>query len=154
MSRLAAMLVHSRPGGRTWLERPPDRRSPCPPSSCGLRCTARLDPPAARTEPAGPSSARPFPYGADRRHAVDEAPDWTGGWPGRAGRRRPERGALPGGDARRNATGLDRRIADKKPRVEEVAAWQHDRNATHLKANSPFPASDARIKLKHPYPSS
>jgi hypothetical protein len=48
---------------------------------------------------------------------------------------------------------LDRRISDKQILVEEVAAWPQDRNANHAKANWHFTTSDARIKLKHLYPS-
>src|SRR6202044_1422981 len=48
---------------------------------------------------------------------------------------------------------LDRRIPDKQILVEEVAAWEHDRNANHAKANWHFTTPDARIKLKHLYPS-
>src|ERR1700674_2127529 len=48
---------------------------------------------------------------------------------------------------------LDRRIADKKTLVEEIAAWEHDRNANHTKANWQFSTPNARIKLKHLYPS-
>jgi len=47
---------------------------------------------------------------------------------------------------------LDRRIPDKQTLVEEIAAWEHDRNATHTKANWHFSTSNARIKLKHLYP--
>src|SRR5271170_5967441 len=48
---------------------------------------------------------------------------------------------------------LDRRIADKQTLVEEIAAWEQDRNANHTKANWHFTTPDARIKLKHLYPS-
>ena len=48
---------------------------------------------------------------------------------------------------------LDRRIPDKQTLVEEVAAWEQDRNANHAKANWHFTTPDARIKLKHLYPS-
>src|SRR5436309_3832789 len=48
---------------------------------------------------------------------------------------------------------LDRRIPDKQTLVEEIAAWEHDRNANHTKANWHFTAPNARIKLKHLYPS-
>jgi hypothetical protein len=48
---------------------------------------------------------------------------------------------------------LDRRIPDKQILVEEIAAWEHDRNATHTKANWHFSTANARIKLKHLYPS-
>ena len=48
---------------------------------------------------------------------------------------------------------LDRRIPDKQILVEEVAAWQQDRNANHAKANWHFTTPNARIKLKHLYPS-
>ena len=47
---------------------------------------------------------------------------------------------------------LDRRIPDKQTLVEEIAAWEHDRNATHTKANWHFSTSNARIKLKPLYP--
>jgi len=45
------------------------------------------------------------------------------------------------------------KIPDKQTLVEEIAAWQHDRNANHTKANWHFSTSNARIKLKHLYPS-
>jgi hypothetical protein len=48
---------------------------------------------------------------------------------------------------------LDRRIADKHTLSEEIAAWQFDRNAQHTKANWHFTTPDARVKLKHLYPS-
>ena len=48
---------------------------------------------------------------------------------------------------------LDRRIPDKQTLVEEIAAWEHDRNARHTKANWHFTTPDARIKLRHLYPS-
>ncbi|MGA2058380.1 MAG: transposase, partial [Bradyrhizobium sp.] len=48
---------------------------------------------------------------------------------------------------------LDRRIADKQTLVEEIAAWQQHRNANHSKANWQFSTQNARIKLKHLYPS-
>src|SRR5258706_749870 len=48
---------------------------------------------------------------------------------------------------------LDRRIADKQTLVEEIDAWQHDRNASHTKANWHFTTPNARIKLRHLYPS-
>jgi hypothetical protein len=47
---------------------------------------------------------------------------------------------------------LDRRIPDKHTLSAEIAAWQHDRNARHTKANWRFTTPDARIKLKHLYP--
>ena len=48
---------------------------------------------------------------------------------------------------------LDRRIPDKQTLIEEIAAWEHDRNARHAKANWHFTTANARIKLKHLYPS-
>ena len=48
---------------------------------------------------------------------------------------------------------LSRRIADKQTLIEEIAAWEHDRNAKHTKANWHFTTADARIKLKRLYPS-
>ena len=48
---------------------------------------------------------------------------------------------------------LDRRIPDKQTLVEEIAAWEHDRNANHTTANWHLTTPNARIKLKHLYPS-
>jgi hypothetical protein len=48
---------------------------------------------------------------------------------------------------------LDRRIPDKQTLVDEIAAWQHDRNANHNKADWQFSTKNARVKLKHLYPS-
>ncbi|HLH50642.1 MAG TPA: IS630 family transposase [Roseiarcus sp.] len=48
---------------------------------------------------------------------------------------------------------LSRRIPDKQTLVEEVAAWTSARNARHAKANWRFTTANARIKLKHLYPS-
>ena len=48
---------------------------------------------------------------------------------------------------------LDRRIPDKHTLISEIAAWEHDRNANHTKANWHFTTPNARVKLKHLYPS-
>jgi hypothetical protein len=48
---------------------------------------------------------------------------------------------------------LSRRIANKQTLIDEIAAWERDRNAKHAKANWHFTTADARIKLKHLYPS-
>src|SRR5271166_3418589 len=48
---------------------------------------------------------------------------------------------------------LDRRITDKQVLTDEVAAWQHDRNKNHAKPDWRFTTANARIKLKHLYPS-
>lgn len=47
---------------------------------------------------------------------------------------------------------LDRRIPDKPALTREVAAWQQERNRTGAKVNWRFTTTDARIKLKHLYP--
>ena len=47
---------------------------------------------------------------------------------------------------------LDRRIADKPILIEEVAAWEEDRNKHHAKADWQFTTADARVKLKRLYP--
>ena len=47
---------------------------------------------------------------------------------------------------------LDRRIPDKQTLIEEVAAWECDRNTNHTKADWQFTTADARIKLKRLYP--
>jgi hypothetical protein len=36
--------------------------------------------------------------------------------------------------------------------IDEIAAWEHDRNANHTKADWQFTTNNARIKLKHLYP--
>lgn len=48
---------------------------------------------------------------------------------------------------------LDRRIPDKQTLIDEINAWQHHRNARHNKANWQFTTDQARVKLKHLYPS-
>ncbi|MFY9837712.1 MAG: IS630 family transposase, partial [Xanthobacteraceae bacterium] len=48
---------------------------------------------------------------------------------------------------------LDRRIPDKQTLSDEIAAWEHDRNANHTKADWQFTTKNARIRLKHLYPS-
>lgn len=48
---------------------------------------------------------------------------------------------------------LDRRIPDQQTLIDEIAAWQLDRNEHHDKANWQFTTNDARVKLKHLYPS-
>jgi DDE superfamily endonuclease len=48
---------------------------------------------------------------------------------------------------------LDRRIPDKQTLIDEIAAWEDDRNANHAKADWQFTTADARIKLKRLYPS-
>jgi hypothetical protein len=37
--------------------------------------------------------------------------------------------------------------------MKEIAAWENDRNKTHTRSDWQFTATDARIKLKHLYPS-
>ena len=48
---------------------------------------------------------------------------------------------------------LDRRIPDKQALIDEVAAWEQERNDNHTKANWHFTTSKARVKLRHLYPS-
>jgi hypothetical protein len=48
---------------------------------------------------------------------------------------------------------LDRRIPDKPTLEAEVAAWTKTRNTENTKADWQFTSADARIKLKHLYPS-
>jgi DDE superfamily endonuclease len=47
---------------------------------------------------------------------------------------------------------LNRRTPSKQILIEEIAAWEHDRNANHTKADWQFTTKNARIKLKHLYP--
>jgi hypothetical protein len=48
---------------------------------------------------------------------------------------------------------LDRRLADRPTLEHEVAAWQDTRNAAVKTIHWRFTTADARIKLKHLYPS-
>ena len=49
---------------------------------------------------------------------------------------------------------LDRRIPDKQTLIDEIAAWEDDRNTNHAKADWQFTTANARIKRsKHLYPS-
>ena len=47
---------------------------------------------------------------------------------------------------------LDRRLADRATLEREVAAWQATRNACGRGVDWRFTTEDARIKLKHLYP--
>jgi DDE superfamily endonuclease len=47
---------------------------------------------------------------------------------------------------------LDRRIPDQQTLAQEIKAWQYYRIQPHTKANWQFTTADARIKLKHLYP--
>jgi hypothetical protein len=48
---------------------------------------------------------------------------------------------------------LDRRLADVNTLRGEVAAWEAPRNADQVTINWRFTPQDARVKLKHLYPS-
>jgi hypothetical protein len=48
---------------------------------------------------------------------------------------------------------LDRRIPNTAALIQEVAAWETNRNKHNAKADWQFTTDDARIKLKHLYPS-
>ena len=48
---------------------------------------------------------------------------------------------------------LDRRIPDEETLVWEVVAWEEARNAQGNSVDWRFTTADARIKLKHLYPS-
>jgi len=48
---------------------------------------------------------------------------------------------------------LSRRIPDKDTLTSEIAAWEIDRNGAQTKVDWRFTTADARIKLKHLYPS-
>ena len=52
----------------------------------------------------------------------------------------------------RSAAAAASRIPNKQILIEEIAAWEHDRNANHTKADWQFTTKNARIKLKHLYP--
>ena len=48
---------------------------------------------------------------------------------------------------------LDRRIPDQETLTKEVAAWEQDRNHAQVTVDWRFTTADARVKLKHLYPS-
>jgi len=48
---------------------------------------------------------------------------------------------------------LDRRIPDQDTLIKEVAAWEQERNAAQVIVDWQFTTADARVKLKHLYPS-
>ena len=48
---------------------------------------------------------------------------------------------------------LDRRIPNKETLIQEVAAWESERNQGKYKVDWQFTTKDARIKLKRLYPS-
>jgi len=48
---------------------------------------------------------------------------------------------------------LDRRIPDQDALITEIAAWEQDRNDTQVTVDWQFTTADARVKLKHLYPS-
>ena len=48
---------------------------------------------------------------------------------------------------------LDRRIPDQQTLIDEIAAWEHQRNTDHTTSDWHFTTKDARTKLKHLYPS-
>jgi hypothetical protein len=52
-----------------------------------------------------------------------------------------------------NSQSLDRRIPDKQTLVNEVAAWNLDRNQKAASVNWQFTSQAAHIKLKSLYPS-
>ena len=47
---------------------------------------------------------------------------------------------------------LDRRIPGKPTLIDEVTAWERQRNRNHTKADWHFTTADARIRLKRLYP--
>ena len=47
---------------------------------------------------------------------------------------------------------LARRIPDKETLIKEIAVWEDDRNKHHTKADWQFTTDNARVKLKHLYP--
>jgi hypothetical protein len=48
---------------------------------------------------------------------------------------------------------LDRRIPDPQTLIREIVAWEKGRNKHHSQADWQLTAADARITLKHLYPS-
>ena len=48
---------------------------------------------------------------------------------------------------------LDRRIPNRETLTSEVAAWEQERNAARVTVHWHFTTADARVRLKHLYPS-
>ena len=48
---------------------------------------------------------------------------------------------------------LDRRIPDKHSLIDEIAAWERERNTPNTKSDRYFTTKEARTKLKYLYPS-
>ena len=48
---------------------------------------------------------------------------------------------------------MSERMADREYLTQEVAAWVENRNSSKSEMNWRFTTEDARIKLKHLYPS-
>lgn len=48
---------------------------------------------------------------------------------------------------------LDRRIPDQETLAKEVTAWEEERNTAELTVHWRFTTDDARVRLKHLYPS-
>jgi hypothetical protein len=48
---------------------------------------------------------------------------------------------------------LDRRIPDQDTLLKELSAWEEERNAAQVTVDWQFTTADARVKLKHRYPS-
>jgi uncharacterized small protein (DUF1192 family) len=46
---------------------------------------------------------------------------------------------------------LERRIPDRQDLIDEIAAWEADRNKNNAEANWRFRTEDARLKLKSLY---
>ena len=44
-------------------------------------------------------------------------------------------------------------MPDKRTLIDEIAAWEQDRNAHHTKSDWRFTTKDALVKLKYLYPS-
>jgi len=59
---------------------------------------------------------------------------------------RGSRDAQP--QSRSVSLGLNRRIPEKQILIEEVAAWEPDRNANRTKADWHFTTANARIKVE------
>jgi hypothetical protein len=49
---------------------------------------------------------------------------------------------------------LDRRIPDKQTLIDEITAWERERNTHNTKSDWHLTTKDARTKLKYLYPQS
>ena len=114
-----------------------DPGHPTPPGSCWCKTTSTPTPPASLDAAFPPAEARRLADKLELHYTPKH-----GSWFNMA---EIELAMLAG-------QCLDRRLADQATLEREVAAWQAARNGAGRGVNWRFTTEDARIKLKHLYP--